>query len=1316
MVCGGNSQLSYSEVKSGECDSVSGRFGITDKATCETAAGDLGFSDTTATEVSESYVPPGCFWWVDELAYNPDSSSTKSCSSTFPCLCLSAPECTRINGNEPNTAVCICGDKRCPEAGSYCEKSTSTCTLPLCSRKDGLTANNAACLCFPTKCSADSGFYCTKSTRTCSDVSPCSEQDGLTANNAACQCDFTKCSTDSGFYCTRSTSTCGFGPACSRTDGTIANDAPSCLCGTKGCTSNTGLFCFKSSNGAGGCDKVAHSVAYSQVESGECGSVSGRVGITDKATCETAAGNLGFSDTTVYEVSYSDNPSGCFRSSGGSLYYNTKSSSTISCSSSNACLCLSAPECTRINGNEPNTAVCICGTIGCSDAGSYCVKSSSSCSPRPLTTCANKNGMISNAGTDCKCGSSNCIASSGYYCVESSDSCSPRPPTTCAVITGMTPNTAGTDCKCGSSNCISSSGYYCIESSNSCSPRPPTTCAITNGLTSNTAGTDCKCGSSNCIPSSGYYCVESSNSCSPRPPTTCVVTNGLTSNAAGTDCKCGDVNCISSSGYYCDQSISTCSTVSSCSEQDGLITNIADCQCGSAKCSTNSGFYCTKTTSTCALAGDNFCGIGEFQGPGAPVGDTAKCICKPTYFSGLVSACEKCPEKESVCDLVGMHAPVVKPDYWRADPTSPNITTVPFYSCPFPNTCLGGNSTDGCCATGHDDNSPVCAICSPDYVLQGDQCVPCPGSDINAGASVALWAVTGSFMFLLFIAFIIVMRRPALSKADETRIITLIESAGVNNLFAHTRLNVQTSDELDMDQFTLVLAQLHASLSKDQIRQLYNKIDTDKSNGISPLELSQYINQQRESVVDKISNANDKINETKDDLDDKLEKKEEVMTRVKQLGDATGAKAVGGIFMKIKLLVGFGQVLSYYPVTFDTIPWPLDLSNVMKFMEIFSVDIFSVFGGASCQLQTGFLTKFMFHMALVPGILLILLFAFGVVRTMSKSSKVFTPESVTTALYTLMSLVLYTLYVGVSTRIFRLFKCRKIMDVWYLTADYTVVCFEGAWTSTSIMAYIGMGIFVVGIPLFQFLVLWKNRKYLDENKLTTDEDYRQHLKVKQKYGSIFEAYTPECYYYDLIDLIRRLILTGGLILIGDEEAVAQIFLGILISSIWLCLVLNNKPYASSWDTALSSVLSFVLMITLVSGVCMRLYEVTLDGADEYQRNAFGAVLIASIIVCLVLSVAAVIMSTECLRDRAAKICQKKKVNVTDGGNDDNSKSNNSTKVTPISDMDKEEQAKKLRNIRKQHGAGSDEYQTAARDVQRQSQIHRSKTSIVERDV
>ena len=128
--------------------------------------------------------------------------------------------------------------------------------------------------------------------------------------------------------------------------------------------------------------------------------------------------------------------------------------------------------------------------------------------------------------------------------------------------------------------------------------------------------------------------------------------------------------------------------------------------------------------------------------------------------------------------------------------------------------------------------------------------------------------------------------------------------------------------------------------------------------------------------------------------------------------------------------------------------------------------------------------------------------------------------------------------------------------------------------------------------------------------------------------------TPECYYYDLIDLLRRLILTGGLIMIGDQ-AVAQVFLGILVSAMWLCLVLYKRPYASAWDTALSAVLSFSLLITLTTGVCLKLFEITKDEADEYQKNAFAVMLIVSISICVLLSVASIVFSTECLRDRAA---------------------------------------------------------------------------------
>ena len=150
-----------------------------------------------------------------------------------------------------------------------------------------------------------------------------------------------------------------------------------------------------------------------------------------------------------------------------------------------------------------------------------------------------------------------------------------------------------------------------------------------------------------------------------------------------------------------------------------------------------------------------------------------------------------------------------------------------------------------------------------------------------------------------------------------------------------------------------------------------------------------------------------------------------------------------------------------------------------------------------------------------------------------------------------------------------------------------------------------MIIFVIGIPLGQFLVLYRNRAFIDEAAcMDSIEMHRQHIRVKQQYGSLFKDYNTQCYYYDIIDLLRRLILTGGLIMVGgDENSVAQVFLGILISLMWLCLVLQKRPYKSQWDTALSAMLSFVLVLTLVTGICLRLFESTIESADTYQREA-----------------------------------------------------------------------------------------------------------------
>ena len=68
----------------------------------------------------------------------------------------------------------------------------------------------------------------------------------------------------------------------------------------------------------------------------------------------------------------------------------------------------------------------------------------------------------------------------------------------------------------------------------------------------------------------------------------------------------------------------------------------------------------------------------------------------------------------------------------------------------------------------------------------------------------------------------------------------------------------------------------------------------------------------------------------------------------------------------------------------------------------------------------------------------------------------YTTESMFTKIMTLSYLMGLGLYTDVSTRIFRVFRCDLVQDTYFLTADYSVTCFEGYWWS-----YGAFGIFCV---------------------------------------------------------------------------------------------------------------------------------------------------------------------------------------------------------------------------------------------------------------
>jgi hypothetical protein len=360
-------------------------------------------------------------------------------------------------------------------------------------------------------------------------------------------------------------------------------------------------------------------------------------------------------------------------------------------------------------------------------------------------------------------------------------------------------------------------------------------------------------------------------------------------------------------------------------------------------------------------------------------------------------------------------------------------------------------------------------------------------------------------------------------------------------------------------------------------------------------------------------------------------------------------RRIGGILMKLKLLVGFVQCLSFIPTTLRTIPWPDAFTDLSRILNLASIDFFSAFGNL-CAFSTGYLQKFVAQMVVLPFAVGISGVAYLVAATVlprlcAKAARQTTRESLRTRFFELNFLVVYTLYTSVSTSIFRLFDCQEVQGTWYLSADFTVKCFEAEWNAYVAIAIVGIAVYTIGIPLVLFVLLRRNRAHLYADGCPEDELSR-HAIVQKKLGAVYKDYEPHSYYFDLVDLLRRLLLTGGLIVLGDASNV-QIFLGGMVCACWLCLVIWRRPYGAFWDNALSAVLSFQLLIIILSGMALEIYRLTPSYAqDPYQRAAFGAFMVVASVFVIVSSLFAVFVSVPCVRDRVIAKCSGGKARYT----------------------------------------------------------------------
>ena len=179
----------------------------------------------------------------------------------------------------------------------------------------------------------------------------------------------------------------------------------------------------------------------------------------------------------------------------------------------------------------------------------------------------------------------------------------------------------------------------------------------------------------------------------------------------------------------------------------------------------------------------------------------------------------------------------------------------------------------------------------------------------------------------------------------------------------------------------------------------------------------------------------------------------------------------------------------------------------------------------------------------------------------------------------------------------------------------------------------GVLVYIVGVPLVLFVLLWRNRRYLYEDEEMRDDSrwMQKHTLVKRRLGAIYEAYGKNSYYFDLVDMLRRLLLTGGLIVLG-EHSNSQILLGALVCMCWLCLLLSREPYKAHWDNALSSMLAFQLLVIILTGMSLEIHRLTPEFArDPVEEGAFSYMMVVATGIVLLVGVVTVIFAIPCVQ-------------------------------------------------------------------------------------
>ena len=323
---------------------------------------------------------------------------------------------------------------------------------------------------------------------------------------------------------------------------------------------------------------------------------------------------------------------------------------------------------------------------------------------------------------------------------------------------------------------------------------------------------------------------------------------------------------------------------------------------------------------------------------------------------------------------------------------------------------------------------------------------------------------------------------------------------------------------------------------------------------------------------------------------------------------------------KLKIVIGFYQVTYGLLEAFSYVKWPESLQVISKYSEVLQLNVLQMapIQCLSAGLRVDAFGNLFAIMSINATAIVVSGVAYGVRKLLILKNKNLEDEeksrraSKTKELvYRSLFFFLYVTYLSTCSKTATVLPlaCRKLCTdkdekvcPTYLKADYSVRCHESKYNNVVIVAYISAA-YIIALPAATFVTLWRQRRAIlvtEETAASQNEDSGTEVITGLRF--LFESYKPSAWYWELIEMSRKVIVTSLLILVGQETR-SYIGLTLVIAGMYGTVFCWIHPLQDAFENRLMSTSLAVTVVNLVIGAVSRIPAENLPAPKDSYMDA-----------------------------------------------------------------------------------------------------------------